>query len=183
MLKGIRDVLEIGGYEVIPAVDGMQALARMERHQPDLIVADIMMPRMDGYELLSAVRANPKWLRIPFIFLTAKDQRIDVRFGKRLGAEDYLTKPFEPADLLVAVGAKVERAAALEDLGLPLSRLQPAHLAEPRNALLECRIVKRDSTDAAGFAVQTTGGNPFVRHPCTSDTTLAHPIDAAPKSV
>jgi signal transduction histidine kinase len=68
---------------------------------------------MDGYQFFSAVRANPKWIGIPFIFLTAKDQRIDVRLGKQLGADDYLTKPFEPEDLLIAVEAKLERAATL----------------------------------------------------------------------
>jgi two-component system sensor histidine kinase/response regulator len=60
------------------------------------------------------VRANPKWLRVPFVFLTAKDQRLDVRLGKQLGADDYLTKPFEPEDLIVVVEAKLERAASLQ---------------------------------------------------------------------
>ncbi len=114
MLDGIRDILEMAGYRVITSLDGQEALEWMEQHVPDLIVSDIMMPRMDGYQLFSAVRANPKWISIPFIFLTAKDQRIDVRLGKQLGADDYLTKPFEPEDLLIAVEAKLERAAVLK---------------------------------------------------------------------
>lgn len=114
MLDGIRDVLEMADYRVIPALDGQQALEEMEREPPDLIVSDIMMPRMDGYQLFSAVRANPKWIGIPVIFLTAKDQRLDVRLGKQLGVDDYLTKPFEPEDLLVVVEAKLERAATLQ---------------------------------------------------------------------
>jgi two-component system sensor histidine kinase/response regulator len=114
MLDGIRDILEMADYQVIVALDGQEALDLLNRHSPDLIVSDIMMPRMDGYQFFSAVRANPKWLNIPFIFLTAKDQRVDVRLGKQLGADDYLTKPFEPEDLLVAVEAKLERAAALQ---------------------------------------------------------------------
>jgi len=114
MLNGIRDILEISGYQVITALDGQEALGHMQQHRPDLVVSDIMMPQLDGYELFSAVRANPKWLRVPFIFLTAKDQRLDVRLGKQLGADDYLTKPFEPEDLVVAVEAKLERAASLQ---------------------------------------------------------------------
>jgi two-component system sensor histidine kinase/response regulator len=114
MLSGIRDVLEMADYQVIVALDGQGAMDLLEHHSPDLIVSDIMMPRMDGYQFFSAVRANPKWFSIPFIFLTAKDQRVDVRLGKQLGADDYLTKPFEPEDLLVAVQAKLERAAALQ---------------------------------------------------------------------
>jgi signal transduction histidine kinase len=114
MLDGIRDILEMAGYHVVTALDGQEALACVEQDQPDLIVSDIMMPQMDGYQLFSAVRANPKWLRVPFVFLTAKDQQMDVRFGKRLGVDDYLTKPFEPEDLLVVVEAKLERAASLQ---------------------------------------------------------------------
>jgi signal transduction histidine kinase len=114
MLDGIRDILEMADYQVATALDGQEALEWMDEHQPDLIVSDIMMPHIDGYQLFSAVRANPKWLSVPFIFLTAKDQRTDVRLGKQLGADDYLTKPFDPEDLLVAVEAKLERAAALQ---------------------------------------------------------------------
>lgn len=114
MLEGIRDILEMAGYQVVTALDGQDALELMEQQPPDLIVSDIMMPRMDGYQFFSAVRANPKWLSIPFIFLTAKDQQVDVRLGKQLGADDYLTKPFEPEDLLVTVDAKLERVAILQ---------------------------------------------------------------------
>lgn len=114
MLEGIRDILEMVGYQVVTALDGQEALDLMEQQPPDLIVSDIMMPRMDGYQFFSAVRANPKWLGIPFIFLTAKDQPVDVRLGKQLGADDYLTKPFEPEDLLVTVDAKLERVAVLQ---------------------------------------------------------------------
>ncbi len=114
MLDGIRDILEMDGYHVTTALDGREALNVLAEHSFDLIVSDIMMPQMDGYQLFSAVRANPKWFHIPFIFLTAKDQRIDVRLGKQLGADDYLTKPFEAEDLLVAVEAKLERSSALQ---------------------------------------------------------------------
>jgi signal transduction histidine kinase len=71
------------------------------------------MPRMDGYQFYSQVRARPDWVSLPFIFLTAKSEKVDVRQGKMLGADDYITKPFEEADLIVAVQAKLNRSAQL----------------------------------------------------------------------
>jgi two-component system sensor histidine kinase/response regulator len=125
MLEGIRDVLEMDGYRVLTALDGQEALELLEQHHPDLIISDIMMPRLDGYHLFSAVRANSQWLKIPFIFLTAKNQRIDVRLGKQLGADDYLTKPFEAEDLLIVVKAKLARASALHSSAeLEMSKLK-----------------------------------------------------------
>jgi len=114
LLAGIRDILESEGYTVLPATDGVQALQMMEKEiYPDLIVADIMMPRMDGYALYKAVRARPEWVPIPFIFLTAKTGREDVLKAKELGAEDYITKPFDPEELVVAVRSRMERAQAI----------------------------------------------------------------------
>ncbi len=114
MLQGIAEILEMAGYEVLTAIDGLEGLNVLEQKHPDLIISDIMMPRMDGYDFYNTVRSDPRWMRIPFIFLTARGQKQDVRFGKQLGADDYIVKPFEPEDLLVAVEAKLSRAAALE---------------------------------------------------------------------
>ncbi len=112
--EGICDILELGGYEVVSAVNGQEALAVLMGILPDLIISDIAMPVMDGYEFYRAVRRNENWLAVPFIFLTAKDQRADVRLGRELGADDYLTKPFEREDLLVAVAAKLRRAVEFQ---------------------------------------------------------------------
>ncbi len=114
MLQGICDALALAGYEIQPAHNGVEALACMDEKHFDLILSDIMMPAMDGYELFEQVRRNPAWTTIPFIFLTAKDQKADVRLGKQLGADDYLVKPFEVEDLLIAVQSKLERAQALQ---------------------------------------------------------------------
>ncbi len=116
MATGIRDVLELAGYTMRVAHNGREALASIAERQPDMIVSDIMMPEMDGYELFREVRANPDWLSIPFIFLTAKGQKADVRLGKTLGAEDYLVKPFDWEDLLVAVRARLARAQSLKEV-------------------------------------------------------------------
>ena len=109
LLDGLRDILELSGYRVITARNGAQGLVALEQHRPDLIVSDINMPRMDGYQFYGQVRAHPEWVSLPFIFLTAKGEKADVRRGKLLGVDDYITKPFEEADLLVAVQAKLNR--------------------------------------------------------------------------
>lgn len=116
LLLAIQDVLEEEGYAVLTATDGVKALAVMEASLPDLIVADIMMPQMDGYAFYKAVRARKEWISIPFIFLTAKAEREDILRGKELGVEDYLTKPFEPRELVVAVRAKLSRAQAIREV-------------------------------------------------------------------
>lgn len=97
------------GLAVTRMPDGLAALKWLEDHQPNLIIADIMMPRMNGYQLFERVRRNPDWVWIPFIFLSGRDATEDIRYGKELGADDYLTKPFEPGDLLAAVWGKLAR--------------------------------------------------------------------------
>jgi signal transduction histidine kinase len=114
LLDGLRDMLELADYQVVTARHGLEALACLEQHAPDLIVSDINMPRLNGYELLAQVRARPEWVHIPFIFLTAKGEKADVRRGKGLGVDDYITKPFDEADLLVAVQSKLQRQAQID---------------------------------------------------------------------
>lgn len=116
LLMAIREILEADGYAVSTATDGLQGLEVMERVRPDLIVADIMMPNMDGYAFFEAVRARPEWTPIPFIFLTAKAEREDVLKGKSMGAEDYLAKPFDPQEMLVVVRARLGRAQAIREV-------------------------------------------------------------------
>lgn len=119
LLEGVRTVLEIEGYSVMTAENGHEALRVLhggssgQPLMPDLIVSDIMMPQMDGIELLQAVRKEEAWVNIPFIFLTARGERGDVQRGKQLGVDDYLVKPFDPQDLLIAVEARLNRQRAL----------------------------------------------------------------------
>jgi len=125
-LEALRLMLEEDGYKVITAVNGQHALERLEaalsrRHQqgypagirflPDLIVSDIMMPLMDGYEFYEQTRTNPYLNHIPFIFLTAKQDEADIRRGKELGVDDYLIKPVKMADLLASVRGKLRRVS------------------------------------------------------------------------
>lgn len=114
MSSGIRDVLEMNGYRVQLAENGVEGLKTLDLFRPDLIISDIMMPEMDGFEFLEAVRRQPRWAAVPFIFLTAKGQRPDIRAGKQLGADDYLVKSVDLEDLLVVVRAKLDRALTIQ---------------------------------------------------------------------
>ncbi|MBN1680085.1 MAG: response regulator [Anaerolineae bacterium] len=117
LMEGIRDILELNGYVVLTATNGVSGLEKLEQQAipPDLIVSDIMMPRMDGYDFFEAVRSVEDWVTVPFIFLTAKGERDDIHRGKRMGAEDYVVKPFDAEELLVAVSAKLDRKRQLDD--------------------------------------------------------------------
>ena len=127
-IEGVRLILETEGYEVWTANNGRDALEELhasfknrqqgnengknsDKYLPDLILADIMMPVMDGYGLHEKVRGNPFLNHIPFVFLTAKTDDTDVRHGKELGADDYLSKPCQPDDLLATVRGKLKRTS------------------------------------------------------------------------
>ena len=95
--------LERQGYEVVTASDGKEALEKVEEEHPDLVVLDVMMPYMDGFEVLQNLRRNPATREIPVIMLTAKAQDADVFRGWQSGVDCYLTKPFNPMELIAFV--------------------------------------------------------------------------------
>lgn len=109
----LREMLEGAGYHVLTAGDGLEGLAQLERVTPQLVLSDVRMPRMDGYQFHEAVRARPQWVHVPFVFLSGLGADADVRAGKRLGADDYIVKPVLEEDLLVAVRARLQRHAQL----------------------------------------------------------------------
>jgi two-component system sensor histidine kinase/response regulator len=115
LLLATRDILEVEGYEVETACDGVDALEKMAEFTPDLIIADISMPRMNGYRFFEEVRTHPEWVPIPFIFLTAMAEREDRLKGKAMGAEDYLVKPFDTQELVIVVNSRIGRAEALRE--------------------------------------------------------------------
>lgn len=100
LLKAISILLKTSGYEVIAAQDGQEGLEKAKSLSPDLIVLDILMPKMDGYEVCRLLKFDEKYKSIPIIMLTAKVQDIDKAMGKKVGADDYITKPFETQDLV-----------------------------------------------------------------------------------
>jgi DNA-binding response OmpR family regulator len=105
--------LSSAGYTIVAARDGLEALAAIEQQPIDLVLSDISMPRMNGYQLLDRLRERLEWIHIPFLFLSARNLDSDIRYGKQLGADDYLTKPIQPDDLLAAIKGRLHRARQL----------------------------------------------------------------------
>jgi twitching motility two-component system response regulator PilG len=95
--------LKQGGYEVVLAEDGFDALAKVNDHDPQLIFCDILMPRLDGYQTCAIIKRNPRFAGVPVIMLSSKDGLFDKARGRMVGSEDYLTKPFTKDQLLQAV--------------------------------------------------------------------------------
>jgi DNA-binding response OmpR family regulator len=102
MAGAIESILTMRGYAVLTAANGIEALQVMEDTAPDLIIADILMPEMDGYTFYEEVQKRSEWCPIPFIFLTSMAEREDIKRGRELGVDSYITKPFDPEDLLAA---------------------------------------------------------------------------------
>ncbi|MCX7598503.1 MAG: response regulator [Armatimonadetes bacterium] len=103
IVRLVQITLEKAGYEVVTAYDGIEALEAVEKDPPDLIVLDVMMPRMDGFEVLQRLQADPRFQRIPVVMLTAKAQDADIWRGWASGVSSYLVKPFNPRELLTFV--------------------------------------------------------------------------------
>lgn len=119
--NNIRRLMEVNliraGYRVTMAADGEEALAAIRAERPDLVVSDVMMPKLDGFELLRRLQADPDTADLPVIMLTAKAQDRDIFTGWQMGAAGYLTKPFNPAELLTWVRRTLESEATEAEAG------------------------------------------------------------------
>jgi DNA-binding NarL/FixJ family response regulator len=109
--RNLEDILTLEGYRVLAAADGPTGLELAQIRRPDLVLCDIMLPGMDGIEILATIRAAAATSAIPFVFLTAKGEPPDIRVGMSLGADDYLPKPVARADLLDTIRTRLQRAA------------------------------------------------------------------------
>jgi DNA-binding response OmpR family regulator len=184
LLQFISQTLNRAGYQVLTAGDGLEALDILKTQPVHLILADIMMPRMNGYQLYERLVENPQWVKIPFLFLSGRAQDSDVRYGKELGVDDYLTKPFNIEDLLAAVRGKLrraqQRAEAAAQPAAPSSReartmalgqlrIDPGghrawlnghtlHLSAREFKLLECLARRRDEVVPLPELIQVTHG-------------------------
>ena len=107
----VRFNFEKEGYNVITACDGREANKRAQEEKPDLIVLDVMLPEMDGFEVCQAIQKDTEMSEIPIIMLTARSEEIDKILGLEIGADDYITKPFSPRELLARVKARLRRIA------------------------------------------------------------------------
>ena len=104
--------LGMEGYEVVTALDGEQALEKVKTEKPDLIVLDIMMPKLDGYEVCKSIKSNAATQNIPVILLSAKGRNVDQKMGFDVGADDYITKPFSPRKLVERINQLLGQTAA-----------------------------------------------------------------------
>ena len=142
--ENTAEILELSNYKVFVAENGKVGVEKAMEHTPDLIICDIMMPGLDGYGVLHAVHKNEAIKNTPFIFLTAKTERSDFRKGMELGADDYITKPFEGIELLNAVESRLKKIEllkkelapgleGLQDLEASIGNYTLKNLTEDRN--------------------------------------------------
>ena len=103
MRRNITTILRLEGFQPVAAENGRKGVDLATKEKPDLILCDVMMPELDGYGVIKALHNEPETMNIPFIFLTAKGEKTDIRGGMNLGADDYLTKPFHGAELMARV--------------------------------------------------------------------------------
>jgi DNA-binding response OmpR family regulator len=140
----LREMLEAEGFDVVDLPDGERAVEAILADPPDLVVCDVMMPGIDGFQVLSRIRSDEATHHVPFLFLTARADRTSLRRGMELGAEDYLTKPFSRSELLTAVRTRLSRAENLAatyrrqlgGLRNTLARALPHELLTPLNGIL-----------------------------------------------
>jgi EAL domain-containing protein (putative c-di-GMP-specific phosphodiesterase class I) len=125
--ENLLELLEAESFVVIPAANGREGVEMAIAQQPDLILCDIMMPELDGYQVLKALRQHPLTTTIPFIFLTAKVAKADFRQGMELGADDYLTKPFTRQELLGAIASRLAKQNSMRSRGM--KEISPAELS------------------------------------------------------
>lgn len=112
--ENTAEILDLAGYKTLTAENGKRGVEVATKEKPDVIVCDIMMPELDGYGVLHLLRKNADTQNIPFIFLTAKTERSDFRKGMEMGADDYVTKPFEDIELLNAIEIRLKKAEVLQ---------------------------------------------------------------------
>ena len=124
LLEVMCNILEAEGYEMHPAANGKIALEILANFKPDLIISDIMMPEMDGFEFLASVRDMPNGITTPFLFLSALTGRADVNRARSLGVDDYLFKPFDAPELINAVRSRLDRRRVVELFDTRAAHLQ-----------------------------------------------------------
>ncbi len=130
--ENTAELLELSGYQVETASDGIEGVRLAKSILPDVVICDIMMPNLDGFGVLQVFSNQPELARIPFIFLTAKTDRADMRKGMEMGADDYLTKPFQEVELLKAIESRLKKQRPSVS---PDSQMNQADLAFAEEAL------------------------------------------------
>jgi len=123
--ENTAELLALANYQVVTATDGKVGLLQAKKHLPDIIICDIMMPELNGYGVLQILSKSKETKHIPFIFLSAKTERKDIRKGMNLGADDYITKPFDESELFTAVESRLAKVEILREnlIGKPTDKI------------------------------------------------------------
>src|SRR6478609_3198069 len=174
------EILILANYEVISAENGKIGVDLAQREKPDLIVCDIMMPELDGYGVLHILSKKPETANIPFIFLTAKTEKSDIRKGMTLGADDYLTKPFDDTELLNIIETRLRknelRTKGYENTSDGLDHfIQDARNALRLNELFKDKKVKAYKKKSEVFTENETPSSLFFIKSGSVKTFKAHP--------
>lgn len=154
--ENIVERLEAEDFDTISAENGLDGIQLALEQKPNLIICDVMMPELDGYGVLTVLRGDPVTATIPFIFLTAKADKVDIRQGMELGADDYLTKPFTKAELLGTIAARLKQQATvtqqsdnkLEELRRSITNALPQELLNPLTHIVGCSRMLADEYDS-----------------------------------
>lgn len=145
--ENTAEILELAGYKTFTAENGKKGVETAQREKPDVIVCDIMMPELDGYGVLHLLRKNTETQHIPFVFLTAKTERSDFRKGMEMGADDYITKPFEDIELLNAIEIRLKKAEVLNNKYAPSKQGINQFIKDVKNAGLVSQLSEQYNTD------------------------------------
>lgn len=165
-------MLEMEGFKPLSAPNGRAGVEIAKRELPDVILCDVSMPKLDGYGVLEALRADSATVSIPFIFLTAKGDKKDLRTGMNLGADDYLTKPASAEDVLSAINARLDRHNEKEQAAMARVELKPNFdSAKPLEAL---GLTPREAEVLLWVAQGKSNGDIAIILGCAENTVKVH---------
>ncbi len=171
-LENLVLMLEMEGFQPLSANNGPVGVAVAKRELPDVILCDVSMPEMDGYRVLEALRTEPRTVSIPFIFLTAKGDKKDLRLGMNLGADDYLTKPASAEEVLGAISARLDRHREKEEAAVARAELKP-NFESPKP--LECLgLTPREAEVLLWIAQGKSNGEIGTIIGCAENTVKVH---------
>jgi DNA-binding response OmpR family regulator len=144
MRRNLTTILRLEKFQPLPAENGLVGVELAKTEKPDLILSDVVLPELDGFGVITPLRTNRDTLSIPFIFVTAKAEKCDIRIAMNLGADDYLTKPVAKLDLLDAIRSRLERALCYGVVDL-------AYLVDLQHLRLDVLFCRPSSTARHGF--------------------------------
>ena len=178
--ENTAELLELSKYEVITASNGKKGVKAAKTHLPNVIVCDIMMPELDGYGVLAKLSKDKSTMHIPFIFLSAKTEKEDIRKGMNLGADDYLTKPFEENDLINAIESRLARTEILKELEYPEKEYE-SHIEDDIKTIHEFKNYLDDNGEEIEFSqgeeIYREGGNVHMVYLILKGIVKTHKLD------